>query len=109
MGIPKTAIHSDGESGSILDCHIQPGATRGRIVGEYDGRVKIAVAAPPVDGKANKALIAFCSKLLGTPTGRIALLSGDTGRKKRLRFAALSPEALLAALQDAAGEETTNS
>ncbi len=98
MQIPQQAIHSDA-GGSVLDCHIQPGASRSRIAGEYDNRVKIAVAAPPVDGKANAALRTFFSKLLKIPAGRITLISGESGRKKRVHFAGISPEKLREALE----------
>lgn len=46
----------------LIDVHAQPGAKRSAIVGEHGGRLKIAIASPPVDGKANSALIAFFSK-----------------------------------------------
>ncbi len=97
MEIPPQAIRSDAD-GVILDCHIQPGASRSRIAGEYDNRVKIAVAAPPVDGKANAALRTFFSKLLKIPSGRVTLISGETGRKKRLHFSGISEAELRAVL-----------
>lgn len=93
MIIPASAIHSDGD-GSALDCHIQPGAARTRIVGEYDRRLKVAVAAPPVDGKANRALIVFFSTVLHIPAGRISVKSGESGRRKRLIFSSLAPDIL---------------
>lgn len=91
MLIPTQAIRKDSD-GTVLDCHIQPGASKSRVAGEYDNRIKIAVAAPPVDGKANTALRAYFSKLLKIPAGRIRLISGETGRKKRLHFSGITPE-----------------
>lgn len=99
MEIPIAAIRPDAGGGSIIDCHIQPGAARSRVVGGYDGRVKIAVAAPPVDGKANAALRKFLASLLKLPVGRVRLLSGETGRSKKLNLSGVSPESLLDALQ----------
>jgi len=93
MPIPSTAIQSD-PAGAALECHIQPGATRGRILGDYDGKLKIAVAAPPVDGKANQALIAFLSKELGVAKSRIKLVRGESSRSKRLVIGGLSPDEL---------------
>ncbi len=93
MKLPPQAIRPD-DDGAVLECHIQPGAAAGRIAGEYDGRLKIAVAAPPVDGKANAALIRFFSKKLNMPPSRIRIVSGETGRRKRLLFTGLNPEQL---------------
>lgn len=93
MPIPSTAIQSD-PAGVALECHIQPGATRGRILGDYDGKLKIAVAAPPVDGKANQALIVFLSKSLDVAKSRIKLVRGESSRSKRLVISGLSQDAL---------------
>ena len=91
MKLSPPTIRPD-HGGTILECHIQPGAAAGRIAGEYDGRLKIAVDAPPVDGKANAALMRFFSKILDIPASRIQIVSGETGRRKRLFFADLPPE-----------------
>ncbi len=69
---------------------VQPRASRSKRVGEHDGRLKIALAAPPVDGEANAALIEFLSELLEVKRAQIELLDGHTGRRKRLRITGLS-------------------
>lgn len=63
---------------------VQPRASRTKIVGEHDGRLKIALAAPPVDGEANAALIEFVSDSLGVRKADVQLLDGDASRRKRL-------------------------
>lgn len=63
---------------------VQPRASRTKVVGEHDGRLKIALAAPPVDGEANAALIDFVSDALGVRKASVELLDGATGRRKRL-------------------------
>lgn len=68
----------------IIDIHAQPGAKRSAVVGEHGGRLKIAIASPPVDGKANSALIAFLAKTLGVSKSSVSILSGETSRRKRL-------------------------
>lgn len=68
--------------GVLLHLHIQPGASRTEITGRYGDALKIRVQAPPVDGKANKTLLAFLSKLFGIPASRVQLLKGETGRRK---------------------------
>ena len=94
MEPPNPAIESDRDGGSLLAVIVQPGASRTGAVGLLDGRVKIAVAAPPVDGKANAELIKFLKKRLKVPAGAIALVSGDTGRRKRLKIDGVPPEEL---------------
>lgn len=63
---------------------VQPRASRTKVVGEHDGRLKIALAAPPVDGEANAALVEFLSDTLEVRKAEITLLDGDTSRRKRL-------------------------
>lgn len=68
--------------GTLLQLYIQPGASRTEIAGIYDDALKIRIQAPPVDGKANKALIRYLSKTFGIPASRVTILKGETGRKK---------------------------
>lgn len=64
---------------------VQPRASRTKVVGEHDGRLKIALAAPPVDGEANAALTAFIAQTLGVRKNQVTLLDGETSRRKRVR------------------------
>lgn len=70
----------------ILHCHLQPKAANDEIVGVHDGRLKIRITAPPIDGKANQHIINWFSKLFKVPKGDIEILQGDLGRKKTLRI-----------------------
>jgi len=63
---------------------VQPRASRTKVLGEHDGRLKIALAAPPVDGEANAALIEFLADELDLRKADVELLDGDTNRRKRL-------------------------
>ncbi len=63
---------------------VQPRASRTKVVGEHDGRLKIALAAPPIEGAANAALIAFLSEALGKRKNQVTLLDGETSRRKRV-------------------------
>jgi uncharacterized protein len=69
-----------------LTLHIQPGAKKTEICGEHGDALKIRLAAPPVDGKANTALLAFLAKHLGLPKAAVRLKSGDTNRHKRVEI-----------------------
>ena len=80
----------------VLYC--QPGAKQTQLAGVHDGKPKIQLKAPPVDGEANKALIAFLSKLCGVPKSAISIEMGASGRTKRVEIAGVADEALRAAL-----------
>ena len=68
-----------------------PGARRTAIVGEHDGRLKVAVSAPPLDGRANVALVEMLSECLGLPQRALTVEAGATGRNKRLYAATMAP------------------
>ncbi len=70
------------ETKLTLTLYIQPGAKKTEIAGLHDDALKIRLAAPPVDGKANAALIAFLAKWLDHPKSLISLKSGQTSRRK---------------------------
>ncbi len=88
----------DGAGGAVLELVVQPRASRTRVVGEHDGRLKIQLAAPPVDGEANAALVAFLADALGLRRGDVALLAGETGRRKRVRVGGIAAAAAAAKL-----------
>jgi len=69
----------------VLALHVQPGAKRSEIAGVHGNALKIRLAAPPLDGRANACLIAFLADALGVPRAQVELLAGATSRKKRLR------------------------
>jgi len=72
------------KEGVALLLHCQPGAKVSRIVGEHDGRLKVSLNAPAVENKANEVLVSWLAEQLGIPKRQIELLSGQTGRKKRV-------------------------
>ena len=80
----------DGAGGAVLEILVQPRSSRTRVVGEHDGRLKLHLAAPPVDGEANAALVAFLADALGVRRADVALLAGETGRRKRVRVSGIS-------------------
>lgn len=65
-----------------LNLHVQPGARRSEIVGLHGSALKIKVAAPAVDNKANAALTEFLSETLGIPKSAVAISRGAAGRRK---------------------------
>src|SRR5690606_19843979 len=92
--------------GVELDVVVQPRASRSRLVGVHDGRLKIQLAAPPVDGEANAGLVALLSELFGIPRRDVRLARGDTGRRKTLALAGLTADVALRTLAAALPEES---
>ena len=70
----------------ILDLHVQPRAAKDEIVGYHGDRLKVRITAPPVDGNANQHLIAFLAAVFQVPKRDVVLLSGESGRDKRVRI-----------------------
>lgn len=73
-----------------IDVLVVPRASRTQIVGIHEDRLKVQLNAPPVEGEANAALIALLAKTLGIKRSAIQIVSGETGRRKRLRITAVS-------------------
>jgi uncharacterized protein len=82
----------------LLEVLVQPRASRTRVAGEHDGRLKIQLAAPPVDGEANEALIAFLAAALGVRRADVTIERGAAGRRKTVRVAGAGAAAVRAAL-----------
>jgi uncharacterized protein (TIGR00251 family) len=83
---------SEVAGGAQLLVVVQPRASRTRIVGEHDGRLKLQLAAPPVDGEANQALIAFLAELFEVRKSAIRLVDGETSKKKRILLEGVAAE-----------------
>jgi uncharacterized protein (TIGR00251 family) len=88
----------DEEGAVVLELLVQPRASRTRAVGEHDGRLKLQLAAPPVDGEANLALVEFLAGALGVRKADVVILRGETGRRKTVRVAGVSAAHARAAL-----------
>lgn len=84
--------------GIAVEVLVQPRASRTRAVGEHGGRLKIQLAAPPVDGEANAALVEFLAGALRVRKSDVAIVRGETGRRKTVRVAGATAAAALAAL-----------
>jgi uncharacterized protein (TIGR00251 family) len=82
----------------VLEVLVQPRSSRTRAMGAHDGRLKIQLAAPPVDGEANLALVEFLAGELGVRKGDVVIERGETGRRKSVRVAGVGAAAVRAAL-----------
>ncbi len=68
---------------------VQPRASRTDVAGEYEGAIKLRIAAPPVNGKANEECIRFLARLLEVPPRAIEIVSGEASRNKVIRVHAI--------------------
>jgi uncharacterized protein len=85
---------SDHAEGCVLSVRAQPGAKRAGVQGEQAGALKVAVTAPPQDGRANAALTDVLREALGLKRSQVELLGGATSRDKRFLIRGLSREEL---------------
>jgi uncharacterized protein (TIGR00251 family) len=69
----------------LLRLRIQPRASRDELIWQ-DDRLRLRITAPPVDGKANAYLCAYLAKQFGVARSQVELISGETGRDKRVRI-----------------------
>jgi len=79
-----------------LTLHIQPGAKKTEFAGLHGEALKIRLAAPPVDGKANEALLRFIAEVLHLPKSAVTLKSGQTSRHKVLEVNGTTADAVAA-------------
>ncbi|HEX5633863.1 MAG TPA: DUF167 family protein [Gemmatimonadales bacterium] len=87
----------DGD-GTRLRLHIQPRASRTEVAGLHGDALRIRLAAPPVDGAANDALLRFLADRLGVPRSTLSLVGGEASRRKTVRAATLPPEVVASRL-----------
>lgn len=82
---------TEDADGVTLPIRAVPRATRDALDGLSEGALRVRLAAPPVEGAANKALIAFLAGVLAIPKRDLLLVAGERGRHKRLRVRGLLP------------------
>jgi len=75
----------DSAQGATFTVRVQPRAKRNAIVAEMGDALKIALTAPPVEGKANEACIAFLAEVLDVPRSSVTIAAGETSRNKLIR------------------------
>jgi len=75
--------------------HLTPRASNDALVGLHGDALKLRIKAPPVDGRANEALIGFLARCLGVKRGDLALVSGQTSRTKMILVNGLAPEEVI--------------
>ncbi len=80
----------DTASGASFSVRVQPRARRNAIAGEAGDALKIALTAPPIEGRANEACVEFLAEVLGVPRASVTIAAGETSRNKLIRVAGLT-------------------
>ena len=75
--------------GAVLRLRVQPRASRDEIIGWQEGALRLRVTAPPVEGEANRAVVALLARVLGVAPSRIRVVSGERGREKLVEITGL--------------------
>lgn len=86
-----------------LGVRAQPGAKREKILGAWNGSLRVAVQAPAQEGRANEALLRFLAKSLGLRPAQLRLLGGEKSREKRVAIAGETAESLRRRIAEAIG------
>ena len=88
----------DTASGATFSIRVQPRAKKNAITGEMGDALKLALTSPPVEGRANKAVIEFFAKLLNVSRSSVTIAAGESSRNKVIRVE-ISADSLRAQLQ----------
>ena len=83
---------TEAEAGVAFAVRVVPRASRNEIVGVHGDALKVRLTAPPVEGRANEALIAFLAQRLGVRKSQVEIVAGATSRHKVIRVSGLSAQ-----------------
>ncbi|MBI5880238.1 MAG: DUF167 domain-containing protein [Chloroflexi bacterium] len=89
---------ANGLASAIIAVKVVPRASQNRVEGWHGDALKVRLTAPPVEGKANAALIALLAKALHIRQGNVDIIGGETSRLKRVRISGLSADDIRARL-----------
>jgi uncharacterized protein len=82
----KAWCRAGADAAIVLEIYAQPGAKRSEVAGVHGDAVKMRIAAPALEGKANAALLAFVAEIFGVPRKNVTLIHGARGRRKTVRI-----------------------
>lgn len=92
-------LSQSADGAVLLHIYVQPKASKSKVVGLFDGCLKIAITAPPVDGKANEEVVKFLARLLNIPGRDIVIQAGAQSRRKRVLLQAARMAEILAKIE----------
>lgn len=85
------------DEGILLHIHVQPGAKHTEMAGNHGDALKVRIHAPPVEGKANQALLDYLCTHLGCRKNQVKLVSGERSREKRVLVRGMAPDEAVSA------------
>jgi len=85
--------------GILLKVYLQPKSSKNEIVGPYRDGIKVKVTAPPIEGKANEALIRFLAKELGVSLSSIEIIRGHHSQEKAMKISGILDQELVKKLR----------
>lgn len=100
---PEPAWCCRTSTGTVLHVWAQPGASRSGLASIHDGCLKIRIAAPPADGRANTEIIRFLANLLKVPRSAVTIQRGASSRRKIVSIANVDPTHVLRQLEAPGG------
>lgn len=86
--MPGASWRREDGGALVLSLYVQPGAKRTEVAGTHGDALKVRLAAPPVEGKANAALLRFLADAFGVPLREVTLVRGEATRAKVVRVEA---------------------
>jgi hypothetical protein len=101
--MPDTLRASEKDGALTIDLLVAPRASRPALGPVVDGRLRVAVTAPPTDGEANEAVARLLAESLGVRRSAVEILRGTTGRRKTVRVRGATLAALMSLLSDQGG------
>ncbi len=104
----STIVRPGPDDAVDVDVQVVPRASRSRVVGVHGDRLKIQLAAPPVDGAANQSLVELIAKVVGLARRQVSIVRGQTGKRKTLRLQGTSVDEVRSALDLGGGGPSKN-
>ena len=89
------------EQGVSIELYVSARASKTRLAGEHGGRLKLLVAAPPLEGAANREILRAIAKLCGVPRSAVVIRRGESSKRKTLEVAGVGVEAVAGRVSDA--------
>jgi uncharacterized protein len=97
-------LNDSNKKAILLKIYLQPKSSKNEVVGPYRDGIKVKVTAPPIEGKANEALIRLLAKTLDVPPSRIEIIKGHHSREKTLKISGVALQEPLDPFDDSQGQ-----